>query len=531
MPQVNSELNRPVDLPSGWVWASLSDVAEITTGNPAPQGSEHFDPGGTPFVRVKDMGRLVGATWITETQDHLTQEAADRLRLFPRGTVLFTKSGASTLLNQRAILGRESCIVSHIGAALPTDGAMTSEWLYRWLSCVDFANYAHATTLPSLPLAKIRQIPVPVAPRQEQDRITNTLDHLFSQLDAAVSALERAKEKLKIYRASVLAFAVDGSLTADWRERNPSVESAEGILDRILTDRRRYWEEGQLRRYESKGKRPPKNWRTRYREPVTPGRGGLSVLPHGWCWATFDQLGCVQSGLQKSPVRAPRKNHYPYLRVANVLRGSLDLTTLHRFELQSEELDRLRLHKGDLLFVEGNGSQSEIGRCAVWRGEVANCVHQNHIIRVRPSAGFLPDYAQAFINSPQGQQAVQRQASSTSGLYTLSARKIRALTVPLPSPTEQAAIAAEVERAVAVDDGRRFAVEEGLARLRALRQALLHRAFVGKLVPQNTTDEPASVLLDRIATARKNRESPARPRRSRGRVGHSALGSTRTNKS
>ncbi len=61
-----------------------------------------------------------------------------------------------------------------------------------------------------------------------------------------------------------------------------------------------------------------------------------------------------------------------------------DLAAQHRFELTRDELERLRLRYGDLLIVEGNGSRSEIGRCAMWRGEVNDCVHQNHIIRVRP---------------------------------------------------------------------------------------------------------------------------------------------------
>lgn len=508
------------DIPSGWAWASLSDVAEIAAGNAAPQGKEHFDPNGVPFVRVKDMGQLERAAWMETTQDRLTGETADRLRLFPSGAVLFTKSGASTLLNQRAILVREMCVVSHIGVALPIGGVTTSEWLYYWLSCIDLAHYAHATTLPSVPLSRVKSIQVPVAPAREQVRVVECLDKTFAQLDAGVSALKRAEDSLGRYRASVLRAAIDGSLTTAWRKRNLDVEPADRLLNRILVERRRRWEQEQVRHYEATGKRFPKNWRARYKEPVAPDRDDLPALPDTWCWASFDQLGDIQSGLQKSPARSPRSNHYPYLRVANVLRGTLDLTTLHRFELQPQELEKLRLIAGDLLFVEGNGSRREIGRCAVWRGDIANCVHQNHIIRVRPAAGFLPDYAEVFVNSPQGQQAVQKRSSSTSGLYTLSARKIRDLAIPLPPPEEQEAIAISATRAGAEGEAIEASLGQARASLPRLRQAVLQRAFAGRLVPQNPDDEPASALLRRIAAPRRSPRDSAKLLKNNGKETH-----------
>ena len=161
------------------------------------------------------------------------------------------------------------------------------------------------------------------------------------------------------------------------------MESGGKLLARILIERREQWEARTLAKYEQDGRTPPKNWRERYPVPVGPKTEGLAELPEGWCWASVGQCADVQGGLQKSPARAPRKNHYPYLRVANVLRGRLDLTDLSRFELTDEELNKLRLAIGDLLIVEGNGSLSEIGRSALWDGEVDDCVHQNHIIRCR----------------------------------------------------------------------------------------------------------------------------------------------------
>jgi type I restriction enzyme S subunit len=225
-------------------------------------------------------------------------------------------------------------------------------------------------------------------------------------------------------------------------------------------------------------------------------------------------VGRLQGGIQKQPKRRPTRNKYPFLRVANVQRNGLDLSEVHDVELFDGELDHYALAAGDLLIVEGNGSASEIGRLAVWRGLIPNCVHQNHLIRHRPADGVLPDYVAAYWNSPTGSARVLAVASSTSGLYTLSVRKIASLPVPLPPTAEQRRIVAEVDRRLSLADAVERTVAEGTAKGKRLRQAILKRAFEGKLVPQDPNDEPASVLLERIRQT-KGATPPAARRRGR----------------
>jgi len=170
------------------------------------------------------------------------------------------------------------------------------------------------------------------------------------------------------------------------------------------------------------------------------------------------------------------------------------------------------LEVGDLLIVEGNGSASEIGRSALWTGEVADCVHQNHIIRCRFTVGVLPEYADAVVNSPLGQQYVRKVASCTSGLHTLSVGKVRSIAFSLPPLAEQAAIVEAVSEKLSQIEAMETEVERGLARAARLRQAILKAAFAGKLVPQDPTDEPAAVLVERIRSERSAQKPPVRKR-------------------
>ena len=141
------------------------------------------------------------------------------------------------------------------------------------------------------------RIRLPLAPLPEQHRIVAKLDELFSELDAGVAALERAQTKLKRYRASVLKAAVEGKLTEEWRrDQSAPDETGEELLQRILVERRKRWEQEQLAKFKAQGRKPPKNWKAE-----VPGAGarrtraGCRKLPEGWCWATVDQVSEVIS--------------------------------------------------------------------------------------------------------------------------------------------------------------------------------------------------------------------------------------------
>jgi len=329
------------------------------------------------------------------------------------------------------------------------------------------------------------------------------IEKQFTRLDASVATLKRVQANLRRYRASVLKAACEGKLVPTEAELSRSegrdYEPADQLLERILAERRARWEVQEKRR-------------RKHKEPSHPNTSALPELPEGWVWATVAQFAEIQGGIQKQPKRAPARNAFPFLRVANVLRGSLDLEDVHEIELFSGELDKLRLFSGDLLIVEGNGSASQIGRMAIWKGGIEDCVHQNHIIRARLCGGLTPQYVESYWNSPIGASEVSKLASSTSGLYTLSVSKVSDLPVPLPPLAEQHRIVAEVQRHLSVIHQAEATVEDNLKRAERLRQSILKQAFSGNLVPQYPNDEPASELLERIRAEREAAQVVAKPK-------------------
>jgi type I restriction enzyme, S subunit len=130
----------------------------------------------------------------------------------------------------------------------------------------------------------ILETPLPVPPENEQRRIVEKVDELFSQIEAGEEALARAQKLLERYRQSILNAAVTGELTREWREQHEGeLESGEDLLKRILKARREAWEQAELAKMHARGKPPSDDrWKQKYKEPEPPGTTDLAHLPEGW---------------------------------------------------------------------------------------------------------------------------------------------------------------------------------------------------------------------------------------------------------
>ena len=182
----------------------------------------------------------------------------------------------------------------------------------------------------------------------------------------------------------------------------------------------------------------------------------------------------IVGGITKNGKRNSMPIKKPYLRVANVFFNKIDTTEMLEIGLSEDEYRKTRLIQGDLLFVEGNGSPDQIGRVSVWNDELEDCVHQNHLIRVRlDSKRVLPTFAMYYFMTQEGRKQIQVKAVSTSGLYTLSVSKIADFQIPLPGIDEQVAFNDLVQQI----DKSKLAVQQSLEKLETLKKSLMQRYF------------------------------------------------------
>lgn len=167
----------------------------------------------------------------------------------------------------------------------------------------------------------------------------------------------------------------------------------------------------------------------------------------------------------------------PYLRVANVQAGYLDLSEIKTIEALPAEVEELRLCPGDVVMTEG-GDYDKLGRGALWEGQVAECVHQNHIFRVRTDPSrFLSRFFHDYLQTAAARDYFLRCAKRTTNLASINMTQLRALPVPLP----QLSLQQEFARRVAAVELLKSRHRESLGKLDELFASLQHRAFRGEL--------------------------------------------------
>ncbi len=173
-----------------WTAKTLGDVATIGAGNSAPQDEKLFEAGTIPFFRTADAGRVRFGD-IIESQDYLNDRGVVGMRRFSRGTILFPKSGASTFLNHRVMLGVDGCVSSHLATIVADEKQVDSRFLLYFLSTVQSQDLVQDHAYPSLNLPTIAGIQLQLPSLAEQKRIVGVLDKAFAGLAVAKANAEK----------------------------------------------------------------------------------------------------------------------------------------------------------------------------------------------------------------------------------------------------------------------------------------------------------------------------------------------------
>jgi len=502
-----------INLPIGWQLSRLDELCEWGSGGTPRRSESSYFGGAFPWITISDLNDGT----VNHTAENLTESGIDNsaAKLVPEGTVLVALYGS---IGKLGITTRPSTTNQAIACALPDEQAFDHLYLFHYLRSKrhELGLQGAGVTQKNIYLSDIKAFESPVAPRVEQTRIVSKLEEMLSDLDAGVAELKAAQKKLAQYSQSLLKAAGEGTLTAEWRNKNTPTESGVQLLQRILIERRARWEAKQLAKFEEQGKNPPKDWQKKYPEPVQPDTTDLPELPDGWLWASLDMLGEIASGVAKGSKRDPdvAVREVPYLRVANVQRGFLDLSEVKTILATERDITDLTLKAGDILFNEG-GDRDKLGRGWVWRDEVANCIHQNHVFRMRPYLQeVLPELISHHGNT-FGKTWFQNAGKQTTNLASINMGMLRMFPVPLGPADEQRESLNQLQQQIEQIDRQVQAVELGLKHSSAQRQNILRAAFAGELVHQDPNDEPARVLMERIRLERAIQQMQPKFRKSK----------------
>jgi len=203
-----------------------------------------------------------------------------------------------------------------------------------------------------------------------------------------------------------------------------------------------------------------------------------SDLPNGWHWVRLEEIFEVQQGASMSPKRRAGRNPKPFLRTKNVLWGTVDLSLIDEMDFTDKEIEKLRLQPGDLLVCEGG----DVGRTAIWEGQLPLVLYQNHIHRLRAKdAEVEPRFFMYWMQAAYQVFLAYQGAESRTAIPNLSGRRLKNFNAPLPPLSEQRRIVAHLEAVQEKVRALKAAQEETDEELKRLEQAILDKAFRGEL--------------------------------------------------
>lgn len=379
---------------------------------------------------------------------------------------------------------------------------------YYLLKSLNLGKLEASTAIPGLNRAHAYDEAVLLPPLPEQHRIVAKIEELFSELDKGIESLKTAREQLKVYRQALLKHAFEGKLTAQWRAENrDKLESADALLARIQAEREQRYRQ-QLQQWEAAGKSGSKPKAPKSLPPLTAEElAELPKLPTGWEWEKLGNIADLIGGVTKGKNLDGKKTvSLPYLRVANVQDGYLDLSDIKYIEVEEQDKNKYRLEYGDVLYTEG-GDKDKLGRGAVWHSQIESCIHQNHIFRARVFGGLIsPEILSLYSQTKSAKRYFFRHAKQTTNLASINLTVLANLPVAIFCRAEQEQISLEMDTCFSEADQLDQTITTSLQQAEALRQSILKKAFSGQLVPQDPNDEPASVLLARIAAEKASKQ-------------------------
>ena len=480
------------DIKKSWIVRKMSDICDLQNGY-AFQSKTYVDRSNTLNIRMSNIRpsgdfdpehniRYLPDNFATDYSQYLLSEGdlviamtdmAGEPKILGLPTLVKKTNGRKFLLNQR------------VGKLCDFSEAINIGFLRYFLSSPSSRRYYSSKGAGGLQInlskSDILSLPIPLPPLNEQRRIVSTIEQLTDRSNKARAALEDVPKLIAQFRQSVLAAAFRGDLTADWREKNPDVEPASELLERIK---------------QTLPKAAQKKIEEELSDPFD--------IPDRWTWANLSSVcNSISDGDHQPPPKAT--SGIPFLTISNISSGNIDFNNSYYVpESYYEKIQENRkAKKGDIIYsVVGS-----YGIPVLIDSEREFCF-QRHIAILKPHQYLIGKYLLFALKSRFVLDQATKVATGTTQL-TVTLSGLRKIKIPLVSLPEQLIIIEKIEVLFkAINQIEQQYIDAYNDLNQTLDRSILAKAFRGELVPQDPNDEPAGVLLDRIRAEREQASTP-----------------------
>ncbi|HAW7595511.1 TPA: restriction endonuclease subunit S [Escherichia coli] len=460
LPEISEE-EKPFELPEGWEWTTLTRIAEINPKIDVSDDEQEISFIPMPLISTKFDGSH-------EFEIKKWKDIKKGYTHFANGDIAIAKITPCFENSKAAIFsGLKNGIgvgTTELHVARPFSDIINRKYLLLNFKSPNFLKSGESQMTGSAGQKRVPRLffennPIPFPPLQEQERIIIRFTQLMSlcdqleqqsltSLDAhqqlvetllgtltdSQNAEELAENWARIsehfdtlftteasvdaLKQTILQLAVMGKLVP----QDPNDEPASELLKRIAQEKAQLVKEGKIKK----------------QKPLPPisDEEKPFELPEGWEWCLFEDIIDIQSGITKGRNLSNRTLvKVPYLRVANVQRGYLDLTEIKQIEIPIEEKEKYQVVKGDLLITEG-GDWDTVGRTTVWCHDwyIAN---QNHVFKGRNIGQDVdPYWLETYMNSPFSRQYFANASKQTTNLASINKTQLRGCPVAIPPSSE-----------------------------------------------------------------------------------------------
>lgn len=438
------------ELPSGWTATTLGDVAKWGSGGTPSRSESSFYGGTIPWIKSGELN----SRYITTAEEHITEAAVNgsSAKLFPAGSVAIAMYGAT--IGKTAILGIDAATNQACAVGAPIEGLIGKEFLYRLLQNEKeaFIEKGKGGAQPNISQAVIKAHVIGLPPLAEQTRINQKLDELLAQVDTLKARIDAIPTLLKRFRRSVLAAAFSGRLTEEWR----------GYIQNNST--------------------------------------------HGWTQTTVGKFCKLKSGIAISADHEKTTGDFKYFKVGEMnLKGNeFYLQHTDRYLDKDDAPEKSLMPSGSILFPKRGGAIATNKKRILKEPSFVDLNIMGIIIPADVEIMYVYRWFETIDLAKLNTGSTIPQINNTD---------IAPLEIPLPPSAEQCEIVRRVEQLFTYADQLETKVTSAKSRIDHLTQSILAKAFRGELVPQDPNDEPASMLLKRIAASKLNK--PAKSRQSR----------------
>lgn len=477
------------NLPENWIETSLDELCENIRGVSYKKGEAIIYPesGYLPILRANniDEDNLV----FNDLQYVPYKNINQRQKLQKYDIIIAMSSGSKKVVGKTAQLLQdwEGAFGAFCGVLRPSE-SINKRYLGQFLKTKYYRNkiseLASGTNINNIKLEHFKEILVPLAPLNEQERIVAKLEKLLAEVDTAQVRLEKIPQILKRFRQSILIQAITGELTKDWRKKNLDIGSAEELLKRIEKKR------NNQKRKTTKANKVASNFD--YMQ--------LPEIPDNWVWSHLQDLGELSRGKSKHRPRNDARlfgGEYPFIQTGDVARSGGFITS-HTQTYSEFGLAQSRLFPANTLCITIAANIADTGILTY-----PACFPDSVV-------GFIPEegmfevlFAMYFIQVMQND--IETFAPATAQ-KNINLEILYSISVPVPPIEEQQEI---VKRVKALFE-KAERIEERYKKAKSftdkLTQSILNKAFKGALVPQDPSDEPASVLLERIKNSKTEKK-------------------------